>query len=473
MTLPSSGNPISLNQVQTEFGGSNPIGMNEYYSSASNIPTSGAISMSDFHGKSAPTELTSGVNVQQILASTYISDGGTLTIPAGVYVWSDDTSIPALKIDVNNATIVNNGYIIGRGGNGGNETGTTSGGAGGPAIEVTGTNAFITNNSGAYIAGGGGGGGYVNNGTNDAGGGGGAGGGQGGTSNPNVAGYAGGSVGQAGGGNGLHVIGGEAGGGGGLADESSGGSNYGYGGGGGGRILPGTQTPNATSGRSGLRTIGKGGGGGQAGTNGGTSGNGARGHGGGGWGAAGGGSNGGAGGKSILLGSGASADYSNDGTVYGTSDATLMDVLQSGTVYVSNGTITAAGTALGLTWTVNNAGYWAYGATGVVATLTLPSNVIGDMEVEATITHYNSSGNAAIESGEDKAANITINSNTYVASGTYYAGWGATPASVTYNKTVLGLVGGDVMRIWNGGDRDWRNFNALGEYWSNITLTGA
>ena len=52
MPLPSSGT-ISLSQIQTEFGGSNPISLSEYYGVASGIPTSGTISMSQFHGKSA------------------------------------------------------------------------------------------------------------------------------------------------------------------------------------------------------------------------------------------------------------------------------------------------------------------------------------------------------------------------------------------------------------------------------------
>tara|TARA_B100000427_G_scaffold313325_1_gene305580 strand:+ start:171 stop:743 length:573 start_codon:yes stop_codon:yes gene_type:complete len=59
MTLPTSG-AISLENIQTEFGGSNPIGMNEYYrdgayvpSSNTNVPTSGTISLEDFYGASA------------------------------------------------------------------------------------------------------------------------------------------------------------------------------------------------------------------------------------------------------------------------------------------------------------------------------------------------------------------------------------------------------------------------------------
>ena len=52
MPLQSSG-AISLSQIQTEFGGSNPISLNEYYSAADGIPSSGTISMNQFYGKSA------------------------------------------------------------------------------------------------------------------------------------------------------------------------------------------------------------------------------------------------------------------------------------------------------------------------------------------------------------------------------------------------------------------------------------
>lgn len=59
MTLQSSG-AISLANVQTEFGGSNPIGINEYYGRAAGIPASGTISLYDFYGKSAGFTWTTG-----------------------------------------------------------------------------------------------------------------------------------------------------------------------------------------------------------------------------------------------------------------------------------------------------------------------------------------------------------------------------------------------------------------------------
>lgn len=60
MTLPCSPNPISFDNIQTEFGGSHPISLTEYYSRAAGIPASGEISASHFRCKSAyiPGSLT-------------------------------------------------------------------------------------------------------------------------------------------------------------------------------------------------------------------------------------------------------------------------------------------------------------------------------------------------------------------------------------------------------------------------------
>lgn len=62
MALPTSG-PLSLSDIQTEFGGSNPISLNEYYAGGAYVPsgttgtygavpTSGAISIQNFYGTS-------------------------------------------------------------------------------------------------------------------------------------------------------------------------------------------------------------------------------------------------------------------------------------------------------------------------------------------------------------------------------------------------------------------------------------
>ena len=57
MTLQSSGQ-MTFTDIQTEFGGSNPISLDEYYGAASGIPSSGQISMNQFYGKSGTYSLT-------------------------------------------------------------------------------------------------------------------------------------------------------------------------------------------------------------------------------------------------------------------------------------------------------------------------------------------------------------------------------------------------------------------------------
>jgi len=52
MPLPTSG-PLSLLDIQGEFGGSAPTSLSEYYGVASGIPASGQISINDFYGASA------------------------------------------------------------------------------------------------------------------------------------------------------------------------------------------------------------------------------------------------------------------------------------------------------------------------------------------------------------------------------------------------------------------------------------
>lgn len=74
MALPNSG-PISLANVQTEFGGSNPISLSEYYSAASGVPSSGTIRLSDFYGTSSlPPIVSEGLQL-------FIDPGNTNSYP--------------------------------------------------------------------------------------------------------------------------------------------------------------------------------------------------------------------------------------------------------------------------------------------------------------------------------------------------------------------------------------------------------
>jgi len=57
MALQSSG-AIKLSEIQTEFGGSNPISLSEYYAADVGVPGSGEISIADFYGTSSALNVT-------------------------------------------------------------------------------------------------------------------------------------------------------------------------------------------------------------------------------------------------------------------------------------------------------------------------------------------------------------------------------------------------------------------------------
>ena len=295
------------------------------------VPKSGSISFSQLYGAANIYTYTISTNTQEAdiraLAVTSGWDQNSklrVVINSGVYVWSNNTNTPALKIDGSfpgNVLIENYGYIIGKGGKGGFNG---SGGAGGPAVKMSitpGKFVQINNKLGAYIAGGGGGGSGGSS-SRAAGGGGGAGGGDGGPSYRGGAGFGiGGAIGLSGSNaaNNSDAGGGKGGG----AGGSGGGHDNGSGifndpdngpGGGGGRILPGVGGTSSTG-----SDDYEGGLGGSAGNAGGNAPGGGAGGGGGGWGASGGNSgsrSGGAGGFAIEQVSGNRA-MQNNGVIYG------------------------------------------------------------------------------------------------------------------------------------------------------------
>lgn len=312
MTLQSSGS-ISLNEIHIEGGGSSGTATNINDADIRNLifKTAGVTSSFDqFYGAGRVGSL---FQLETITVSDYISSGETFTVPAGAYCWSDNTSTPAMIVDIP-CTINNSGYIIGAGGAGGSVS-SIAGGNGGIAISITtGGSVIINNLSGAFIAGGGGGGGACK-GSITSGGGGGAGGGAGGAGS-SIASEAGGAIGQTGST---------------ASGTSAAGSGGAGGSSGGGRQLPGTGgdyvAPFTGLSPSG---IGQGGDAGNAGNTGGIGSNSSYatvfiGGGGGGWGAAG-GSVASGGPQSLQAAAGGSGGaaisgthtLNNSGTIYGT-----------------------------------------------------------------------------------------------------------------------------------------------------------
>lgn len=184
MTMVSTG-PISLggnatsgglNQsVNIELGRSATASINMNESAVRTLAgvSSGAISMSNFYGKSNQFAFTISSNQTNAALSTLAINAGwnqnsrlVATIAGGVIISSNGTGIPALLISGSfpgGVELINNGVIVGMGGNGGNagnglyNTQATAGSAGGTAISVS--SAVSINNAGTIAGGGGGGGG--------------------------------------------------------------------------------------------------------------------------------------------------------------------------------------------------------------------------------------------------------------------------------------------------------------------------
>lgn len=109
MALQTSG-AITLSDIQTEFGGSNPISLSEYYAgglyvpsgtSGTNgaVPTSGEIAVSDFYGTQAGITITVTEGADSILNSS--ASANTF-----IYGWYHRNYLPRN----NNSAFVSNAY---------------------------------------------------------------------------------------------------------------------------------------------------------------------------------------------------------------------------------------------------------------------------------------------------------------------------------------------------------------------------
>lgn len=182
MALPASG-PLAFTNIQTEFGGTNPIGLNEYYrggpfvpvsTSTTTIPSSGTIAANNFYGtaKRINVPLTIGsptynYDVYNNRGPSYVAgiSDVTLTVSPGVTVGSTSTGAYAMLVPSSfspgdTVTITNNGVIQGAGGGGGpGQFGASNGNPGGGGGSALYVNRPVTIQNNSVIAGGGGGGG--------------------------------------------------------------------------------------------------------------------------------------------------------------------------------------------------------------------------------------------------------------------------------------------------------------------------
>lgn len=94
MAIPASG-PLSMTDIQTEFGGTNPIGLNEYYAGGGlvpagtsgtygAVPSSGAISIQNFYGTSNVSGFLASF-FTDYLPSKVVTDSSSNIYVSGVY----------------------------------------------------------------------------------------------------------------------------------------------------------------------------------------------------------------------------------------------------------------------------------------------------------------------------------------------------------------------------------------------------
>lgn len=194
------GNDQSLSfkdDIVAEFSDTAPHSMKEFYRGGSKVPnftavdsndgvpTSGQISFKEFYSTSARQALSVTItssttnyvmssNKPTGLSGFEASSDVTYTVNSGVVIGGTTVSTPAMETGPSSAwpagltlTVVNNGTLVGKGGNGGNgasgnwttvTTPATAGQDGGPAFKA-GRAVTFTNNGAVYGGGGGGGGG--------------------------------------------------------------------------------------------------------------------------------------------------------------------------------------------------------------------------------------------------------------------------------------------------------------------------
>lgn len=207
MALPASGE-LKVSDIAAEFNDTAPYQMSEYYRGAGKVPdsagnaavpASGQIGMGNFYNAANRAAVALSISsstqnydvyTQASASPAYVAGTSdiTLTVNPGVAVGSSSTGTYALSVPNSfnpgdSVTIVNNGTVIGRGGDGGRGytisgvtyIPSTAGTSGGNAVYVNFPTTITNNGTIAGGGGGGGGGGGVGYGSKGGGGGGGAG----------------------------------------------------------------------------------------------------------------------------------------------------------------------------------------------------------------------------------------------------------------------------------------------------------
>lgn len=117
MALPSSG-VLTLNDIQTEFGGTNPIDLSEYYRGGglvpdtalnAGIPTSGVISVTDFYGSANTIALNFATHGSGASGSSFSIGTARSTRMVHVSGYTTGATVTSVTIGGITATILTHG----------------------------------------------------------------------------------------------------------------------------------------------------------------------------------------------------------------------------------------------------------------------------------------------------------------------------------------------------------------------------
>ena len=90
MAIPSSG-PLSFTTIQTEFGGANPIGLNEYYAGGAYVPAGTT-------GTNGAVPSSGALSINKFYGTTAVVRGCATYTTAGVYTWVAPAGVTKVSV---------------------------------------------------------------------------------------------------------------------------------------------------------------------------------------------------------------------------------------------------------------------------------------------------------------------------------------------------------------------------------------
>ena len=90
MPIPASG-PLSMTDIQTEFGGTNPIGLNEYYAGGANVPAGTS-------GTYGAVPSSGAISIQNFYGTTKLVPGSVSFTTAGTYSWVAPSGVTKVSV---------------------------------------------------------------------------------------------------------------------------------------------------------------------------------------------------------------------------------------------------------------------------------------------------------------------------------------------------------------------------------------